>query len=110
METGGTNKSIGKDSGVAMKKDMQPKKTTMKDIEAETQVDSQPNLGMEAVNTGGTKKTGEPVKGPRKKQHAQQKEWDEMVTLIEGDLEQIADAVTLVTKINKNKVQCIQQQ
>lgn len=40
----------------------------------------------------------EPTKGPRKKQRSQRPEHDEVVTLTKGDLEKIADVVTLATE------------
>ena len=41
---------------------------------------------------------GEPAKGSRKKQRTQRKEYDVTTTLTDGDLEKIANAVTLDTE------------
>lgn len=50
------------------------------------------------IIVGSTKRTIEPVKGARKKNRAQHQERDETITLMEGDLEKIVDAVTLSTE------------
>lgn len=53
-ETGGLHKGTEKEGNVGSQKDSQQKNNTQKDVEAETQTDSQSDPSIEALDAGGT--------------------------------------------------------